>query len=224
MSYHQMAYNSLLPIYMLDEPHKPKFGHLDLWGGLGFDVHNVGVAMAINGLESLVIQGLIFPFFVERVGVWRTFFILTIINPIAYVFIPLLSLLSDKDGPLLGAIYVLLFVQNLFAVIVFPCALILLKQATTSNLVLGKVNGLAMSACSGARTVAPPLAGIIYGAAGSAVGWWSCVGFAILGAVQLYWIPREKVEVVSVENELFRRKSKVEPRDRADSQTVEEED
>ena len=58
-------------------------------------------------------------------------------------------------------------------IVIYPCLLIELKNAIPSSLVLGKVNGLAMSASSGARTIAALLSGIIYSAGGSAAAWWS---------------------------------------------------
>jgi MFS family permease len=213
MCYHQMGFASLLPIYLLDDPHyNSETTKLDLYGGLGYTVHDVGIYMSVNGAVALLIQALIFPFFVERVGVWRSFVYFTIFYPITYILMPFLTLLPSGAALQVG-VYASLFLQNFCAIIFFPCALILLKNAAPSPLVLGKVNGLAMSACSGARTVAPPLAGIIYSALGSAAAWWSCGIFAIVAIVQLYWIPKEKVAGVVVDKvveNVLRRKSNVE--------------
>ena len=198
ISYHQMSFATILPVFLLDVPHssaKP-----DLVGGLGYTVHDVGVFMAVNGVIALFIQGIVFPFFVEKVGVWRSFFSLILIYPLAYIFVPFLSILPRSGIP--AGLYVLLTLQNFLGIIIFPCALILLKNATPSPQVLGKVNGLAMSACCAARTVGPPLVGIIYSAGGSAAAMWSTAGFALVGAIQLFWVPREHVDKVNVENPL----------------------
>ncbi|RYP80122.1 hypothetical protein DL769_002608 [Monosporascus sp. CRB-8-3] len=66
VSYHQMAFCTLLPTHLLDKPAGPH-GHLDLHGGLGFTVHDVGTYLAVNGVLGLLIQGFIFPIFVEKI-------------------------------------------------------------------------------------------------------------------------------------------------------------
>lgn len=66
VSYHQMAFCTLLPTHLLDKPAVPH-GHLDFIGGLGFTVHDVGTYLAVNGFLGLLIQGLIFPIFVDKV-------------------------------------------------------------------------------------------------------------------------------------------------------------
>jgi hypothetical protein len=204
MCYHQMAFASLLPIYFLDTPTLSSTS-LDLKGGLGYTVHDVGAFMSINGILALMIQGTIFPVFVGKIGVWKSLVSLLILCPVTYIVVPFLSLLTPSTRQF--GIYAVLVLQNFFMIIIYPCLLIALKNATPSSLVLGRVNGLAMSACSGARTIAPPLCGIIYGAAGSAVAWWSVAVVAGLGIVQLYWLPRPKDGAdVAVEN-VFRKSS-----------------
>lgn len=198
MCYHSMAFMSILPIYLLDEPEKSS--GLDLKGGLGYTVHDSGVFLSVNGLSALFIQALIFPVFVGTFGVWKSVISLTILCPLVYVIMPFLSLLPHPG--LRAGIYAICAVQNFFTIIIYPGLLILLKNATTSPLVLGKVNGLAMSASSGARTVAPPLVGIIYSAGGSAAAWWSCAAFAAVAIVQLYWVKRPEVhETVDFEGD-----------------------
>jgi hypothetical protein len=97
-------------------------------------------------------------------------------------------------------VYFIFILQNFYGIIVFPCALILLKNATPSPLVLGRVNGMSMSACCLARTVSSPLVGLIYSLGGSAVAWFSLAFVAMLGAIQLIWVPRERVGKVEVES------------------------
>jgi hypothetical protein len=207
MCYHQMAFASLLSIYLLDEPEKSD--SIDLTGGLGYTVHDVGAFMSVNGVMALVIQVTIFPVFVGRVGVWNSLVSLLILCPITYVFVPFLSVLSRSDLPV--GIYAVLVLQNFFFIIIYPCLLIALKNAAPSSLVLGKVNGLAMSACSGARTVAPPLSGLIYGASGSAAAWWSIAAVAVLGTIELCFIARPKDNADVVVENILRRESTAEP-------------
>ncbi|KAI1498696.1 MFS general substrate transporter [Biscogniauxia marginata] len=198
-SYHQMAFCTLLPTHLLDRPAVAP-GRLDLWGGLGYTVHDVGVYLAVNGFLGLFIQGIIFPAFVDRVGVWKSFVFSVIMYPTCYVIMPFLTAVPEYlQSP---GIYSAMVLQSFFGIIVSPCALILLKDATPSSLVLGKVNGLAMSACCLARTISPPLVGIIYSSAGSAAAWFSCSGVAVLGIVQLLWVPRKHIYDVVVDSVL----------------------
>lgn len=212
-AFHQMAFGAILPIYLLDSPsynasssssvaaaaaaaYRPR---LDLTGGMGFSLHDVGGYLAVNGFIALFCQGVIFPIFVERVGVWLSFLLPTLIYPVCYVIMPFLSLLRGDGGDgnaeesswrLPAGIYGTMVLQNLLGIIATPCALILLKNATPSPLVLGRVNGLAMSAVCFSRTVSSPLVGVVYDLGGSAAAWGSCAVVALLGAAQLWWVPR----------------------------------
>ncbi|KAJ9622219.1 hypothetical protein H2204_011567 [Knufia peltigerae] len=193
MSYHQMSFYSLYPVYMLDDPHQPP-RHLDLIGGLGLTLPKVGTFLAVNSILSLFFQGVLFPIFVSKLGVWKAVFTLVSIAPIAHILAPFVSILPNPGWGL----WALLALQSFTCIIIFPSLLILLKNATESPLVLGKVNGLAMSACSAARTVAPPLGGIIYSSLGSAAGWWSCAIISIAAIVQLFFAPRPKEDNAAI--------------------------
>ncbi|KAF4967058.1 hypothetical protein FSARC_5349 [Fusarium sarcochroum] len=200
-SYHQMAAGSLLATYLLDVP-DVKHGHLDFTGGLGYTVHDVGVYLAVNGVLGLFIQAVIFPLFVSRVGVWHSFLSMIVLYPVSYMLMPFLSAFSE---PFISAgIYVSLFMQSFCGLIVAPVTLILIKDATPSPQVLGRVNGLAMSGACLARTMAPPLVGVFYSLAGSATAWASCVAVALIGAIQLFWVPKNslKRDDVVVDNAL----------------------
>lgn len=211
VSYHQMAFNTLLPTHLLDKPASPP-GQIDLIGGLGYTVHDVGVYLSVNGILGLFIQAIIFPIFVDKVGVWKSFILSIVFYPLAYVVMPFLSAIpSALVSP---GIYLSLILQSLFGIIVIPCALILLKDATPSPLVLGKVNGLAMSACCLARTVSPPVVGIIYSAGGSAAAWFSCAGVAVIGVVQLLSVPRKHNPSIVVDDGAIVSKTRRDPRDR----------
>jgi MFS family permease len=191
-SYHQMAFCTLLPTTLLDKSQPPVPGsHLDLRGGLGMTVHDVGVYLAVNGIMGLFIQGVVFPLFVDRVGVWRSFVSIILLYPTAYLLCPFLSALPP--ALVSPGVYSAMVLQSFYGIIVGPCALILLKNATPSPQMLGRVNGLAMAACCLARTISPPIAGIIYSAGGSAAAWLSCAGMALLGILQLFWVPRKHV-------------------------------
>lgn len=195
--YHQMAFIANIPVWILDKPRNP-FGQLDLIGGLGFSLHDVGTYLAVNGFIALFIQGAVFPPFVERVGVWRSFVIMLTLYPTLYFIIPFISALPERlVSP---GVYLVFILQDVYGIIVYPCALILLKNVTPSPSVLGRVNGMAMSACCLARTISSPLTGAIYSIGGSAAAWWSLGIMSILGIAQLYWMPNEPIGKVSVKS------------------------
>lgn len=189
MSYHSMAFGSLMPIFMLDEP-SPNISDtaLDLRGGLGYTLRDVGAFMSINGVVAIIVQGVIFAPVVERLGVWKTFVVLTTLAPIAYVVPPFLTMIPHAKAPI--GIYANLILQNFLLIIIYPCLLILLKDATPTMTMLGQVNGIAMASCSGARTIAPPLTGFIYGSIGSAAGWWSIAVAALTAGVLVLFMKR----------------------------------
>ncbi|EXF74745.1 major facilitator superfamily transporter [Colletotrichum fioriniae PJ7] len=206
-SYHQMAAGTLLPTYLLDDPSDKKHprGHLDLRGGLGYSLHDVGVYLAINGVLGLLIQGLIFPIFVERVGVWGSFMSMIIVYPSAYLLLPFLSALPESLTE--AGIWFSLIMQSFYGIIIGPVTLILIKNATPTSQALGKVNGVAMSGACLARTVSPPLVGSIYSVAGSAAAWFSCALFAVIGLIQVIWVPKKHIDVdhVEIDNAISRR-------------------
>ncbi|KAK1466521.1 major facilitator superfamily transporter [Colletotrichum cuscutae] len=206
-SYHQMAAGTLLPTYLLDDPSDKKHprGQLDFRGGLGYSLHDVGVYLAINGVLGLLIQGLIFPIFVERVGVWGSFISMIIVYPTAYLLLPFLSALPESLTEV--GIWFSLIMQSFYGIIIGPVTLILIKNATPTSQALGKVNGVAMSGACLARTVSPPLVGIIYSFAGSAAAWFSCALFAVIGLIQVIWVPKKHIDVdhVEIDNAISRR-------------------
>jgi hypothetical protein len=195
--YHQMAYITTMPVYIRDKPDR-SHGAMDFTGGLGMSLHDVGTFLAVNGIIALFIQGVVFPVFVERVGVWKTFVSTIALYPIVYIIVPFIPLLPAKLTT--AGVYFSFTIQSFFGILVIPCALILLKNATTTPAALGRVNGLAMSACCLARTVSSPLVGVIYSVGGSAAAWYSLALVAAFGTIQLFWVPVEHVETLKVES------------------------
>jgi MFS family permease len=196
-AFHQMAYISILPAYILDERKAPG---LDFRGGLGMTLHDVGAFLTINGFITLFVQGFVFPIFVEHVGVWNSYMWMIILYPITYIIVPFVSALPNEFESF--GLYLSLLFQAFFGIIVFPCALILMKNATPSPLVLGRVNGMAMSACCLARTISSPLIGLFYSVGGSSAAWFGLAAVSIIGIIQLYWVPKEDVGPVEIENGL----------------------
>ncbi len=210
-TYHCMTYDHLLPIFFEDTRAAPASSILSSAaagldpffspGGLGLSVRAVGVIMAVNGVICLFVQAVIFPVMAERIGVYRLFLLVTVLHPIAYVLVP--QLLHVPDSLLYPAIYFCLTVRNLFSILVYPLLLILIKEATPSLAVLGKVNGLAASAGAACRMVAPPVAGYLYSAGKkmdcTALAWYASAVVAVLGSVQCFSVKREKEQDTSEE-------------------------
>ncbi|CEO58562.1 Putative MFS transporter [Penicillium brasilianum] len=197
-TYHSMTYDHLLPIFLQDEKspgHSP--GHhslLHIPGGVGLSTQTVGMIMSTDGIIALVIQSLIFPALASWLGVWRLFVVVTILHPVAYFMVPFVAILP-QNLTFVG-IYACLIVRNILSIIDYPVLLILIKQASPSDSVLGKINGLAASAGAASRTIAPPIAGFLYSTGAevecTALAWWGSCFVALLGAVQLWFIQRKR--------------------------------
>lgn len=203
-TYHSMTYDHLLPIFLQDSRTgtalRTPSSLFDVPGGLALSTQTVGLIMAVNGIIALVIQAVVFPIFAEWLGVWRVFILVTVLHPIAYFIVPFLAFVPRSW--LYPGIYTCLTVRNFFSILVYPVLLILIKQASPSNAVLGKINGAAASAGAACRTIAPPIAGYLY-SVGSRLGftgisWWSSAIVAIVGALQLFFMTRRKHATVSV--------------------------
>lgn len=193
-----MTYDNLLPIFLQDSRDGDDTSTMstkDVFaGGIGLTTQDVGVIMSVNGLIALFIQGVIFPLATSWLGVWKTFVLVTCGHPLAYFIVPYLAFLPA--GTLYPGIYAALTIRNLFSILAFPTLLILIKSASPGPSYLGRINGLAASVGAACRTLASPIAGLLYGA-GIRVGftplaWWVSALVAIVGALQLFFIPRQK--------------------------------
>ncbi|KAJ5286873.1 hypothetical protein N7478_002559 [Penicillium angulare] len=203
-TYHSMTYDHLLPIFLQDKntrdisvgPSSP----FDIPGGVGLSTRTVGVIMSTDGIIALVIQSVIFPALAQWLGVWRLFIVVTILHPIAYFMVPFLSFLPHSF--VFVGIYACLIVRNILSIIDYPVLLILIKQASPSDSVMGKINGLAASAGAASRTLAPPMAGFLYSAGAgigcTAIAWWGSSVVALLGALQIWFIQRKPHSSVTV--------------------------
>jgi hypothetical protein len=163
-------------------------------------MQQVGLIMSFNGIIALFVQGLLFPLLASWLGVWRLFVIVTIGHPLAYFIVPYLLLLPTPW--LYHGIFTALFIRNVFNIMAYPLLLILIKEACLSPSHLGKINGLAASVGGGCRTVASPVAGLLYGLGAqfrfAPLPWWASALVALAGAAQLPWIDRVKSKTALV--------------------------
>lgn len=130
MSYHQIAFGTVLPIFLNDQPRYP--GHLDLIGGLGEPLPAVGAFLAVNSFIAMFIQAFVFPIYVSKFGVYKAVVSTTIMLPLFQACMPFVTLLPN---PKIGA-YVIMALQSFGTIVLYPSALILLKNATASSAVL----------------------------------------------------------------------------------------
>ncbi|KAJ6145237.1 hypothetical protein N7470_009132 [Penicillium chermesinum] len=192
-TYHSMTYDHLLPIFLQDKssfssPSSP----FDIPGGVGLSTRTVGVIMSTDGIIALVIQSLIFPALAQWLGVWKLFLMVTILHPVAYFMVPFLVFLPQNLVYL--GIYACLIVRNILSIIDYPVLLILIKQASPSDSVMG----------AAARTVAPPIAGFLYSSGAdmgcTALAWWGSTLVALIGAFQVCFIQRDKYSSATVQS------------------------
>lgn len=204
-SYHSMTYDHLLPIFLQDEnrarSRSLSRSPFDIPGGLGMTTTAVGLIMSINGVIALFIQAIIFPLIASWMGIWKLFITVTLLHPVDYFIVPFLASLSENM--LYPGVYACLTIRNFTQILAYPLLLILLKEACPASSVLGKINGLAASAGAASRTIAPPVAGYLYGL-GIEVGftglaWWGSGVVAIVGAAQVFLIGRQKNKTATVE-------------------------
>ncbi|KAJ5339107.1 hypothetical protein N7452_005835 [Penicillium brevicompactum] len=194
-TYHSMTYDHLLPIFLQDKNGTSSpTSVFDIPGGVGLSTRTVGVIMSTDGIIAIVIQSIIFPALAHYLGIWRLFVIVTVLHPIAYFMVPFLAFLPSQF--VYGGIYTCLITRNILSIIDYPVLLILIKQASPSDSVMGKINGLAASAGAVSRTLAPPIAGFLY-SYGSRVGctalaWWGSTLVAVIGALQLWFIQKNR--------------------------------
>lgn len=203
-TYHSMTYDHLLPIFLQDKNTRSAPGvssDFSIPGGLGLSTRMVGLVMSTDGVIALIIQSLVFPTLAQWLGVWKLFILVTVLHPIAYFMVPFLVFLPPQL--LFVGIYTCLAVRNLLSIIDYPVLLILIKQASPSDAVLGKINGLGASAGAAARTIAPPVSGFLYSTGAeigfTALAWWGSTFVAMVGAAQLWFIEPKRHTSATVE-------------------------
>jgi len=191
-----MTYDHLLPIFLqdkrADDINAFQVTSYSMGGGLGIPVQKVGVIMSLNGVIQLLIQAFIFPLLAEFFGVWRLLLLVTLTHPVAYLVVPFLQLLPQSL--LYPGIFACLTIRSLTAILAFPLLLIMIKEAAPDKSHLGKINGLAASTGAACRTVASPIAGLLYGLSidihFTALAWWASAAVAIIGAMQVPFLNR----------------------------------
>ncbi len=204
-TYHSMTYDTLLPIFCQDRRVAASSEEMlsvlktsltnrsgSLAGGLGLTAKDVGIILAINGAVALFVQAVIFPVMASLLGVWKTFLVVSILHPIAYFIVPFIALLPPNM--MYAGIYGSLAIRNCLSILAYPVLLILIKEASPGPSCLGRINGLAASTGAACRTIASPVAGMLYGVGMkmnfTAIAWWGSALVAAVGAIQALMIQR----------------------------------
>lgn len=203
-TYHSMTYDHLFPIFLQDSRDgrvsTSRIRFFDIPGGLGLTTQSVGIIMSVNGLIALFIQAIVFPFFATWLGIWQLFIVVTTLHPLEYVMVPYLKFLPEKF--LYSGIWVALSVRNFTSILAYPLLLIMLKEASPSSSNLGEINGGAASAAAACRTAAPPLSGYLYSIGArqgfTGLAWWASGVIAAFGAIQAFWVVRERKKLTTV--------------------------
>lgn len=195
-TYHSMTYDHLMPIFLqdkrADDVHAQDFSYTALGGGLGLTTQQVGLILSINGVIQLVVQAVIFPILADLCGVWRLLLMVTVAHPVAYIIVPFLQLLPPHL--IYPGIFVALSVRSLTSILAFPLLLIMIKEAAPDKSHLGRINGLAASTGAACRSVASPIAGLLYGLSieirFTPLAWWASALVALVGALQVPFMSR----------------------------------
>jgi hypothetical protein len=190
-TYHSMTYDHLIPIFLqdkrADDVHAQELSYTTLGGGLGLSTQQVGLILSINGVIQLAIQALVFPILADLFGVWRLLLIVTVAHPVAYIVVPFLQLLPPRL--VYPGLFAALSIRNLTSILAFPLLLIMIKEAAPDKSHLGKINGLAASTGAACRSVASPIAGLLYGLSieirFTPLAWWASALVALVGALQV---------------------------------------
>ena len=88
--------------------------------------------------------------------------------------------------------FLIMLVKCIAGVFAFPCTAILLTNSAVSPRVLGTLNGVVTSVSALGKASGPAIGGAMF-EVGAVKGWailpwWTLAGFAILGAIPVWWL------------------------------------
>ncbi|OCF34815.1 hypothetical protein I317_04014 [Kwoniella heveanensis CBS 569] len=134
-----------------------------LAGGLGFRESQIGLAMSIRGVATIVVQLFAFPWLQPRVGTVRLYKILVVLFIPAFVILPVTNVFAVKGEAWavwsgLGASMALYAIGNM----AFACNLIMTNDAAPNRRSLGAINGLSQAVSSLMRAIGPGSASALF--------------------------------------------------------------
>jgi len=155
----------------------------------------IGLALSIIGIIGISIQLVLYPKLSARLGTALSYQLSLLLFPITYSLTPYIVLLPSSTpppAPASGAlvwigITALLAIQVFARTFALPGTTILVNNCCPHPSVLGTIHGLSQSVSSGTRTLAPALAGWVYGRGLNmgivGLAWWGMAVDACLGAI-----------------------------------------
>ncbi|KZV60938.1 MFS general substrate transporter [Peniophora sp. CONT] len=155
-------------------------------GGLGFSAAEIGMALALAGALSGLIQVFLTPILLARCDLALLYRISCLLWAPAFLCVPLLSFCLAYSPALLWVAIAALLGLSKVAGLAYATGMILVKDAAPSASELGAANGLVQTFMCGARSFAPAAASALFGTAVG--GWWAVALSAIaLGGWTLSW-------------------------------------
>ncbi|WVQ94221.1 hypothetical protein IAU59_001299 [Kwoniella sp. CBS 9459] len=134
-----------------------------LAGGLGFRESQIGLAMSIRGVATIIVQLFAFPWLQGKVGTVRLYKILVVLFIPAFVILPITNVFALKGESWavwsgLGASMALYAIGNM----AFACNLIMTNDAAPNRRSLGAINGLSQAVSSLMRAIGPGSASALF--------------------------------------------------------------
>ena len=111
-------------------------------GGLGFSEKNIGFAMSMRSVSTVLVQLLAFPWLQRNVGTLRLYRWLMFLWLPAYIGLPLVNLIARTGHPV--TVWIALWTTLLCGSIsnmAFVCNLLMTNAAAPSRHLLGAING-----------------------------------------------------------------------------------
>lgn len=131
-------------------------------GGIGFSAANIGIALSISGVFTMVVQLTLFSSLQKKFGTVKLYQICMSAYPVIFLLFPLIHLTalaeqSQKDARFIGVwigLSILLALKTT-ANIVFSCNMILVNSVAPTRNSLGTINGIAQCCASFVRAIGP---------------------------------------------------------------------
>ncbi|WWC67231.1 uncharacterized protein I206_101138 [Kwoniella pini CBS 10737] len=132
-------------------------------GGLSFKESQIGLAMSIRGVATILVQLIAFPFLQKRVGTVRLYKFLVFLFMPAFVILPITNIFALKHQT--WAIWTgLAASMGLYSIgnMAFACNLIMVNDAAPNRRSLGAINGLSQAVSSLMRAIGPGSASALF--------------------------------------------------------------
>lgn len=187
LAYHTMTFDTMLPTLLSTPPPKTLEWNLPFQfvSGYGLNPKEIGFIMLVQGIYSMFATMVIFPIIVQRLSASGLLRLISLSYPILYFSTPYFVLLPGTIR--LTGVYALVVWKCTFATLAYPSIAILLTDSAPSLLILGTINGVAASAASLSRALAPTASGFLFsaglGLGYSGLAWWCSAVIAVVGAI-----------------------------------------